>query len=275
MAVALTFGGVFGTTQAQASHHSSVWTAKVLKTHSFKHTYTKYSVGGNIYKTRSLKTIERYGKNYPSTAWTTNYSVKVKKTNGHTATYYYIKSKSGIKGWIWRGDLKDKPSQKAIDAKKISSSATSTVSSNSLKNGAGSQDKGNAEKTPMTLTTGYTSDKSNTSKPAVSTKISDAKSLNIKVSNTNVYGFANVEKTREALRTWKNMLKNNPKVFFDLENSKETFESTCSIYDGVVTGEIRNDVKSSSPLYMSQYDFDQVYGDAVFFTTTAYNYGKY
>ena len=109
----MAFFMIAGVSDASAKakvYKSHVYAAKQLKHHYFKHTYTKYSKKGLIYTTRSLKHWNHKGANYKQTAWTTNQSVTVKKSNGHKAVYYYIKNKkNGIKGWIWRGYLASKP----------------------------------------------------------------------------------------------------------------------------------------------------------------------
>jgi len=90
------------------TYKSKVYATKQISHHYFKHTYIKYSQGGLIYTTRSLKHWSHKALNYRTTPWTTNQSVKVKKSNGKTAVYYYIRNKkNGIKGWIWRGSLVD------------------------------------------------------------------------------------------------------------------------------------------------------------------------
>lgn len=44
--------------------------------------------------------------------------MKLKKRNGKTATYYYVKNKRGnVKGWIWKGNLK-KVNTKALARRK-------------------------------------------------------------------------------------------------------------------------------------------------------------
>jgi len=109
----MAFFMIAGASDASAKakvYKSHVYAAKQLKHHYFKHSYTKYSKKGLIYTTRSLKHWNHKGANYKKTAWTTNQSVTVKKSNGKTAVYYYIKNKkNGIKGWIWRGYLASKP----------------------------------------------------------------------------------------------------------------------------------------------------------------------
>lgn len=85
---------------------SKVYATKQLKHHQFKKTYIRYSEAGLIYTTRSLKHWSHRGNNWMDTKWSTNQSVTVKKSNGKTGVYYYIKSADeGIKGWIWRGYL--------------------------------------------------------------------------------------------------------------------------------------------------------------------------
>ena len=92
------------------SYKSKVYAVKQVNQHKFKKTYIKYSKGGYIYNSRTLKTWSHKGANYKHTKWSTNQSRTIKKSNGKTAVYYYITNKSnGIKGWIWKGYLKSTP----------------------------------------------------------------------------------------------------------------------------------------------------------------------
>jgi len=80
--------------------------AKVLKTKKMKKT-AYHAKGGYIYSSTKLtkKSFKAF-KHLKTTFYATK-SVTVKKSNGKTATYYYIKnSKGSIKGYIWKGNLK-------------------------------------------------------------------------------------------------------------------------------------------------------------------------
>ncbi|MFD1454971.1 hypothetical protein ACFQ44_04620 [Levilactobacillus lanxiensis] len=80
--------------------------AKVLKSKKMKKT-AYHAKGGYIYSSTKLtkKSFKAF-KHLKTTFYATK-SVTVKKSNGKTATYYYIKnSKGSIKGYIWKGNLK-------------------------------------------------------------------------------------------------------------------------------------------------------------------------
>lgn len=80
--------------------------AKVLS--SKKMSKTAYHAnGGYLYSSAKLTKKSHKAFKYLKTTFYATKSVKLKKTNGKTATYYYVKnSKGSVKGWIWKGNLK-------------------------------------------------------------------------------------------------------------------------------------------------------------------------
>jgi len=91
--------------------------AKVISTK--KITKSAYHAnGGYIYSSTKLTKKSHKAFNYLKTTFYATKSVKLKKSNGKTATYYYIKnSKGNVKGYIWKGNLK-KVNTKALAQRK-------------------------------------------------------------------------------------------------------------------------------------------------------------
>ncbi|WP_125765337.1 hypothetical protein [Levilactobacillus mulengensis] len=80
--------------------------AKVIRSKKMKKT-AYHANGGYIYSSAKLTKKSHKAFNYLKTTFYATKSVTVKKTNGKTATYYYIKnSKGNVKGYIWKGNLK-------------------------------------------------------------------------------------------------------------------------------------------------------------------------
>lgn len=91
--------------------------AKVLSSKKLKK--TAYHVnGGYLYSSAKLTKKSHKAFKYLKTTFYATKSVKLKKRNGKTATYYYVKNKRGnVKGWIWKGNLK-KVNTKALARRK-------------------------------------------------------------------------------------------------------------------------------------------------------------
>lgn len=91
--------------------------AKVLSTKKLKKT-AYHAKGGYIYANKKLTKKAHKAFKYLKTTFYATKSVKLKKRNGKTATYYYVKNKRGnVKGWIWKGNLK-KVNTKALARRK-------------------------------------------------------------------------------------------------------------------------------------------------------------
>ncbi|WP_203640111.1 hypothetical protein [Levilactobacillus wangkuiensis] len=91
--------------------------AKVIRSKKMKKT-AYHANGGYIYSSAKLTKKSHKAFNYLKTTFYATKSVTVKKTNGKTATYYYIKnSKGNVKGYIWKGNLK-KINTKALAQRK-------------------------------------------------------------------------------------------------------------------------------------------------------------
>lgn len=61
---------------------------------------------GYLYSSTKLTKKSHNAMNYLKTTFYATKSAKVKRSNGKTATYYYVKNKKGsVKGWIWHGNL--------------------------------------------------------------------------------------------------------------------------------------------------------------------------
>jgi len=91
--------------------------AKVIRSKKMKKT-AYHANGGYIYSSAKLTKKSHKAFNYLKTTFYATKSVTVKKTNGKTATYYYIKnSKGNVKGYIWKGNLK-KVNTKALAQRK-------------------------------------------------------------------------------------------------------------------------------------------------------------
>lgn len=105
--------------------------AKVLSTSNLKK--TGYHInGGYLFKNAQLTKKTKSSRSLLKTTLYTYKSANVKKANGKTAVYYYVKNKSGsIKGWAWRGNLHKVRSyaQQKKDIKAVLS-ATRTMSPN-------------------------------------------------------------------------------------------------------------------------------------------------
>lgn len=91
--------------------------AKALSSKKLKK--TAYHVnGGYLYSSTKLTKKSHKAFKYLKTTFYATKSVKLKKRNGKTATYYYVKNKRGnVKGWIWKGNLK-KVNTKALARRK-------------------------------------------------------------------------------------------------------------------------------------------------------------
>lgn len=76
----------------------------VLKYTNIKDTKAHVSKG-TLFTTAKLSKVAHYGKNYKSTTFTRTEQAKVRKTDGKTYTYQYIKSNKAS-GWIWSGYVK-------------------------------------------------------------------------------------------------------------------------------------------------------------------------
>ncbi|MDV7694617.1 hypothetical protein A7K95_08035 [Pediococcus parvulus] len=76
----------------------------VLKTTNMKDAKV-HVASGTMYTTAKLSKVAHYGKNYKYTTFTKTEQASVRKSNGKTYTYQYIKSGS-VKGWIWSGYVK-------------------------------------------------------------------------------------------------------------------------------------------------------------------------
>lgn len=237
-AIAVSIGSVFGVTTASAkTYKSKVYAAKQLSHHQFKKTYVKYATKGLIYTTRSLKHWKHNAANYPRTKWFSTQSVTVRKSNGKKAVYYYVTNKSnGIKGWIWRGYLRDGklgPSSFAInrkinkDAKKITPKKVTGV------------------KSSMTMN----------------------QILNRSVSNTNANGFSKINDLRKGLQKWNYLMQTQPDKFEfvsgGLKFAKMAFDTDYPFYKAVVTND-----KSNGLLKLSQQsDVIEMLSDVKYYTT--------
>lgn len=85
-------------------------TAKVLKSSGIKKTAYNAN-GGYIFTTAKLTKKAHNASSYLRTTFYATKSATVRKTNGNTAVYYYVKNSNGrVKGWIWKGNLSKKPS---------------------------------------------------------------------------------------------------------------------------------------------------------------------
>jgi len=96
--------------------------AKIISTKAIKKT-AYHAKFGYLYSSAKLTKKLHNATNYPNTTFYATKSTKVKRRNGKTAVYYYVKNKKGnVKGWIWHGnlskiDLKDLAQRKS-DIKK-------------------------------------------------------------------------------------------------------------------------------------------------------------
>lgn len=96
---------------AQAKSKST----KVVKVSYKNLTKKAYHVtSGTFYTTSHLTKVAHYGTHYKSTTFYTYKQGTVKRANGKTAVYYYVKSSNGqVKGWIWHSSLKPGAAKKA------------------------------------------------------------------------------------------------------------------------------------------------------------------
>lgn len=79
--------------------------AKILSTQKIKKVKFHPSSGPLYRNARLTKKSKLTFKPVKTTFYATK-AVKVKKANGHRATYYYVKNKRGnIHGWLWKGHL--------------------------------------------------------------------------------------------------------------------------------------------------------------------------
>ncbi|QCZ46821.1 hypothetical protein [Levilactobacillus brevis] len=79
--------------------------AKVIKTTTLKKSTYK-TTGGYIYSSAKLTKKSFNAGKYLSMTFNATKSAKVKKSNGKTATYYYVANSSKtVKGWVWKGNL--------------------------------------------------------------------------------------------------------------------------------------------------------------------------
>jgi len=91
--------------------------AKVIRSKKMKKT-AYHANGGYIYSSAKLTKKSHKAFNYLKTTFYATKSVTVKKSNGKTATYSYIKNHKGnVKGYIWKGNLK-KVNTKALNQRK-------------------------------------------------------------------------------------------------------------------------------------------------------------
>lgn len=212
LATALIVGGI--TTTCSVSANSRV---KVVKVNKIK-ARTMFSTGGNIYTSRYLKKVAHKGYNYPRTKWKVNLSVKVKKSNHKSAVYYYIANKNnGIKGWIWRGYLANKPDYKEAQANKKAANKTTTKNGVKIRNGVAVLPKTNK------IHHNYKGSSAVNHKKFLS--------LNVPVSNTNVYGYKHLNTYRKDLLKFKNFDKN-----WKQENSD--YQSYYLLYENIVSGNV-------------------------------------
>lgn len=79
--------------------------AKVVKHKKIKRT-SYHANGGILYtNTKLTKKSAKQVKNVKTTLFASK-SVRLKKSNGKQATYYFVKNRRGdVKGWLWKGDL--------------------------------------------------------------------------------------------------------------------------------------------------------------------------
>ncbi|MBV0930157.1 hypothetical protein KTE19_05435 [Lentilactobacillus sp. IMAU92037] len=85
-------------------------TVKVLRSSGMSKTAYNAN-GGSIFTTAKLTKKAHNASSYLRTTFYATKSATVRKSNGNTAVYYYIKSSNGrVKGWIWKGNLSKKPS---------------------------------------------------------------------------------------------------------------------------------------------------------------------
>ncbi|WP_268913370.1 D-alanyl-D-alanine carboxypeptidase [Lentilactobacillus sp. SPB1-3] len=64
------------------------------------------AVNGYMYTSAKLTKKAHNADNYPTTTFYTYRSATIRRANGNSAVYYYVKNGNGkVKGWIWRGNL--------------------------------------------------------------------------------------------------------------------------------------------------------------------------
>lgn len=103
--------------------------AKVVKTTNLKNTIVHLSSQGNMYTSNKLTKVAWKNKDWQHFSLMRYSQVTVKKSNGKTAVYQYVRN-NGVYGWVWNGYVKSGP---ATEANQISNTNKSAYVAASLK----------------------------------------------------------------------------------------------------------------------------------------------